>query len=42
MDLALYRAVSAIQNMVQCYDMDDFDFHMFEKEDIDEIFDMLY
>lgn len=42
MDLALYRAVSAIQKMAQCYDMDDFDFHMFEKEDIDEIFDTLY
>ena len=42
MDLALYRAVSAIQKMAQCYDFDDFDFHTFGKEDIDNIFDTLY
>ena len=42
MDLALYRAISAIQKMAQCYDIDDFDFHMFKKEDIDEMFDTLY
>lgn len=42
MDLALYRAVSAIQKMAQCYDIDDFDFHMFGKTDIDEMFELLY
>lgn len=42
MDLALYKAVSAIQKMAQCYDFDDFDFHTFEKEDIDNMFVALY
>lgn len=42
MDLALYKAVSAIQKMVQCYDFDDFDFHKFGKEDIDNMFVALY
>lgn len=42
MDLALYRAVSCIQKMAQCYEMDDFDFHTFEKKDIDEMFCALY
>ena len=38
MDLALYRAVSAIQKMAQCYDIDEFDFHTYSKEDIDKMF----
>ncbi|WP_097015548.1 hypothetical protein [Anaerocolumna aminovalerica] len=42
MDLTLYRAVSAIQKMAQCYDIEDFDFHTFGKEDIDELFITLY
>lgn len=42
MDLALYKAVSAIQKMAQCYDFDDFDFHTFGKEDIDNMFTALY
>ncbi len=42
MDLALYKAVSAIQKMAQCYDFDDFDFHTFGKEDIDNMFAALY
>lgn len=42
MDLALYRAVSAIQKMAQCYYIDDFDFHTFDGEDIDEMFSTLY
>lgn len=42
MDLALYRAVSAIQKMTQCYDMDDFDFHTYEKSDIDDMFTTVY
>ena len=42
MDLALYKAVSAIQKMAQCYDFDDFDFHTFGKEDIDNMFAVLY
>ncbi|MSS64178.1 hypothetical protein [Velocimicrobium porci] len=42
MDLALYRAVCAIQKMAQCYDIEDFDFHMFQKDDIDEMFDTMY
>lgn len=42
MDLALFKAVSAIQKMAQCYDIDDLDFHTFSKEDIDDMFDALY
>ena len=42
MDLALYKAVSAIQKMAQCYDFEDFDFHTFGKEDIDNVFTTLY
>ena len=42
MDLALYRAVSAIQKMAQCYDIDDFDFQMFGKAEIDDMFNVLY
>lgn len=42
MDLALYKAVNAIQKMAQCYDVDDFDFHTFDKDDIDELFTILY
>ena len=42
MNLALYKAVSAIQKMAQCYDFDDFDFHTFGKEDIDNMFAVLY
>lgn len=42
MDLALYRAISAIQKMAQCYDMDDFDFRAFGKEEIDDMFSVLY
>lgn len=42
MDLALFKAVNAIQKMTQCYDIEDFDFHKFTKEDIDELFNTLY
>lgn len=42
MDLALYKAVNAIQKMVQCYDMEDFDFYTFDKRDIDGLFKELY
>lgn len=43
MDLALYKAVTAIQKMTQCYDMsNDFDFYQFGKEDIDKMFETLY
>lgn len=42
MNLALYRAINAIQKMTQCYDIDYLDFHTFGKEDIDELFDALY
>ena len=42
MDLALYRAISAIQKMAQCYDMDRFDFHTFGKAEIDTLFEKLY
>ena len=38
MDLALYRAVSAIQKMAQCYDIDEFDFHTYSKDNIDKVF----
>lgn len=42
MDLALYKAVLAIQKMAQCYEFDKFDFHTFGKNDIDNMFAMLY
>lgn len=42
MDLALFKVVSAIQKMAQCYDMDDFDFHTFSKEDIVDMFGALH
>ena len=43
MDLALYKAVMAIQKMTQCYDMpNDFDFYQFGKDDIDKMFETLY
>lgn len=38
MDLALYRVVSAISKMAQCYDMERFDFHTYGKEEIDNLF----
>lgn len=42
MDLALYEVVLAIQKMAQCYEFDNFDFHTFGKDDIDNMFDTLY
>lgn len=42
MDLVLYKGVNAIQKMAQCYDMEDFEFHKYRKEDIDKLFDILY
>lgn len=43
MDLALYKAVTAIHKMKQCYDMaNDFDFYQFGKDDIDQMFETLY
>ncbi|MDD4370700.1 MAG: hypothetical protein PHD56_06485 [Anaerostipes sp.] len=42
MDLALYRAVNAIQKMAQCYDIDDFDFCNFSIDNIDKMFNTLY
>lgn len=43
MDLELYKAISAIRKMAQCYDLDDkFDFHTFNRTDIDNLFSILY
>lgn len=42
MDLSLYEAVLAIQKMAQCYEFDNFDFHTFNKTDIDNMFVTLY
>lgn len=43
MDLELYKAILAIRKMAQCYDIEDkFDFYMFGKDDIDNLFSTLY
>ena len=42
MNLDLYRAISAIQKMAQCYDIYDMDFYTYGKDDIDNLFDALY
>lgn len=42
MDLALYKAESAIQKMAQCFDVDRMDFHTFSQKDIDDMFNKLY
>lgn len=42
MNLALYKSVNAIQKMTQCYDMKEFDFCTFKKDDIDGLFSILY
>lgn len=41
-DLALYRAVYAIQKMVHSFDMEGFDWNNLEKEAIDALFSELY
>lgn len=41
-DLALYRAVYAIQKMVHSFDMEGFDWNNLEKEAIDDLFSELY
>lgn len=42
MDLSLYRAIYAIQKMAQCYDNKNLDFHTFDKDKIDRLFNELY
>lgn len=41
-DLALYRAVYAIQKMVRCFDMAGFDFGLLDKAAIDDLFASIY
>lgn len=41
-DLALYRAIYAIQKMVHSFDMEGFDWNNLEKEAIDDLFSELY
>lgn len=42
MDLALYRVISALQKMAQCYDYEALGFNGCNKEEIDALFDRLY
>lgn len=42
MDLALYRVISALQKMAQCYDYETLGFNECSEEEIDALFDRLY
>lgn len=42
MNLALYRAIKAIEKVANCYDRDGFDFNEFGQDEIDKLFAKLY